>query len=136
VKFCANLWDRKPNGDGCAGLIKDEKLKKIISQNNFPSHIASSLIHGFSNNVLNKTCTADNNTKDKEVSSAIILAFCPIHWRQNLTTLMFLQQFPSLARPYGVACYQLSTPFTSSNNYGENCSLKVSWKRYQHLGSK
>ena len=48
-------------------LLKFElkQLKKIVSWNNFPSHIANSLIRHFSFNALNKTRTADN-TKDKE----------------------------------------------------------------------
>ena len=44
-----------------------------MSWNNFPSHIANSLIHRFSFNALNKTRTADN-TKDKEDSITIWLS--------------------------------------------------------------
>ena len=57
-------------------LLKFElkQLKKIVSWNNFPSHIANSLIPRFSFNALNKTRTADTDTKDKENSITIWLS--------------------------------------------------------------
>ena len=42
-----------------------KQLKKITSWNNFPSHIAHSLIRRFSSNALNKNHTTDNNTKTR-----------------------------------------------------------------------